>query len=137
MAGKSSDNPNEFLLPDLGEGLAEAELVEWCVKPGQQVRENDTLARVETDKARSDVAADRDGIVKELHGNPGEKIKVGAPFVTYEGENTGSNGAQKPIAEAEDSEEAEAEHADAGTVVGSIAGEDYSAQPGQVRAVPK
>ena len=51
MAGKVSDNPNEFLLPDLGEGLQEAELLEWCVKPGQTVNEFDTLAKVETDKA--------------------------------------------------------------------------------------
>ena len=58
MAGKVSDNPNEFLLPDLGEGLQEAELIEWCVKPGQRVNEFDTIAKMETDKALVELPAD-------------------------------------------------------------------------------
>jgi pyruvate dehydrogenase E2 component (dihydrolipoamide acetyltransferase) len=138
MAGKSSSNPNEFLLPDLGEGLVEAELLEWCVEPGAKVQENDTIAKMETDKAVVEVPADRTGVIAQLHGNPGEKIKVGSPLVTYEGNNDrsiGDNGAEQ--ASSESHEQQEGEHEDAGTVVGSIAGEDYSAQAGQIRAVPK
>src|SRR5438045_2593610 len=87
MAGKVSDDPNVFLLPDLGEGLEEAELIEWCVKPGQQVTEFDVLAKVETDKALAEVPADRSGVIAELHGKPGERIKVHAPFVTWQSGN--------------------------------------------------
>src|SRR4026209_2430187 len=85
MAGKVSDNPNEFLLPDLGEGLQEAELIEWCVKPGQRVNEFDTIAKMETDKALVELPAARSGGIKELRGNPGEKIPVGAVLIVYEG----------------------------------------------------
>src|SRR4051812_7002985 len=86
MAGKTSSNPNEFLLPDLGEGLDEAELIEWCVSEGQQVEEHDTLARMETDKAAVDVPSPRAGTIAKLHGKPGERIKVNAPLVTFKGE---------------------------------------------------
>src|SRR5262245_56469428 len=138
MAGKTSANPNEFLLPDLGEGLVEAELLEWCVEPGAKVEENETIAKMETDKAVVEVPADRPGVIAQLHGKPGEKIKVGSPLVTYEGsnDNSAANNRPQPTG-AEAHNEEEAEHEDAGTVVGSISGEDYSAQPGQVRAVPK
>ena len=51
MAGKVSSDPNVFLLPDLGEGLEEAELLEWCVAEGQDVKEHDMLAKMETAKA--------------------------------------------------------------------------------------
>lgn len=141
MPGTSGSNPNEFLLPDLGEGLVEAELLEWCVQPGQQVHENETIAKMETDKAVVEVPADRDGVIAQLHGKPGEKIKVHTPLVTYQGdshESSGRNGAdQHSAVERQAPEASEVENNDAGTVVGSISGEDYSAQEGQVRAVPK
>ena len=75
--------PDDFRLPDLGEGLEEAELVEWCVHVGQQVQENDILAKMETAKALVDVPSPRGGIIAALHGQPGEAIKVGSPLVTY------------------------------------------------------
>src|SRR3954470_7122946 len=86
MAGKTSSNPNEFLLPDLGEGLDEAELIEWCVSEGQTVEEHDVLAKMETDKAAVDVPSPRAGTISKLHAQPGEKIKVNAPLVTFRGE---------------------------------------------------
>jgi pyruvate dehydrogenase E2 component (dihydrolipoamide acetyltransferase) len=137
MAGKTSTNPNEFLLPDLGEGLVEAELLEWCVQPGQSVEENETVARMETDKAVVEVPADRTAVISKLHGQPGEKIKVGSPLITYQGAE--SEDASSAAVEPKPSEEPEPDPIpeDAGTVVGSISGEDYSAQPGQIRAVPK
>ena len=48
MASRTSTSPNDFCLPDLGEGLEDAELIEWCVHVGQRVQENDTLAKMET-----------------------------------------------------------------------------------------
>lgn len=68
-------------LPDIGEGVAEAELVEWHVKVGDVVREDATLAAVMTDKATVEIPAPRDGVVAWLGGEVGDKIAVGAPFV--------------------------------------------------------
>ena len=68
-------------LPDIGEGVAEAELVEWQVKVGDVVREDDTLAAVMTDKATVEIPAPRDGVVAWLAGEVGDKLAVGAPLV--------------------------------------------------------
>jgi pyruvate dehydrogenase E2 component (dihydrolipoamide acetyltransferase) len=106
---------NDFCLPDLGEGLEEAELVEWCVHIGDRVQENDTLAKMETAKALVDVPSPRAGIIAALHGKPGQAIKVGSPLVTYRDE---SNIAKTPPPE-EPIEEA-VEPQDAGTVVGNL-----------------
>lgn len=81
-------NAKEFLLPDLGEGLEEAELLEWCVQEGQTVEEFDTLAKMETAKALVEVPAPRAGKIQKLHGKAGDIIKVGSPLVTWgEGES--------------------------------------------------
>src|SRR5205085_27941 len=87
MVARASGNPNDFNLPDLGEGLEEAELLEWCVHVGQQVEENQTLAKMETAKALVEVPSPRAGTIAVLHGKPGEAIKVGTPLVTYRDES--------------------------------------------------
>src|SRR4051812_32442693 len=154
MVARASGTPNEFLLPDLGEGLEEAELVEWCVRPGQRVQEHDTLAKMETAKALVEVPSPRAGVIAALHGKPGEAIEVGAPLVTYQGADgaavVGSNGAKagrhSDVAPA-DPEEPHSdpqvenpghdhEHEDAGTVVGSVSAEEFAAGEGKVRAAP-
>lgn len=126
MAGKVSDNPNEFLLPDLGEGLEEAELIEWCVEVGQHVNEFDIIAKVETAKALAEVPADRTGTIAILHGKPGDKMKVHAPFVTYAGDGASKAPATAPekngkhdVADTNHNE-VEEQREDAGTVVGSL-----------------
>ena len=87
-------NAKEFLLPDLGEGLEEAELLEWCVEEGQTVEEFDTLAKMETAKALVEVPAPRSGTIQKLHGKAGDIIKVGSPLVTWaDGESNNGNGA--------------------------------------------
>ncbi|MFA6044038.1 MAG: dihydrolipoamide acetyltransferase family protein [Phycisphaerales bacterium] len=83
MAHATSKDPNVFLLPDLGEGLAEAELIKWRVEVGQAVGEVEVLAEMETDKALVEVTSPRAGTIAGLHGEPGEVIKVGSPLVTY------------------------------------------------------
>ena len=60
---KSSANPNDFILPDLGEGVHEAELIKWRVSVGQAVKEHDILADMETDKALVEVPSPRDGVI--------------------------------------------------------------------------
>ena len=71
-------------LPDVGEGVAEAELVEWHVKPGDIVREDDLLAAVMTDKATVEIPSSRAGKVIAINGEVGEKIAVGSELVRLE-----------------------------------------------------
>ena len=80
--GKSTD-PNVFILPDLGEGVHEAELIKWRVQVGQTIAEHDILAEMETDKALVEVPSPRGGTIAALHGTEGEILKVGNPLVTY------------------------------------------------------
>ena len=68
-------------MPDVGEGVAEAELVEWHVKPGDQVREDMVLAAVMTDKATVEIPSPVSGIVTWLAGEIGDIIAVKAPLV--------------------------------------------------------
>ncbi|CTQ55083.1 Lipoamide acyltransferase component of branched-chain alpha-keto acid dehydrogenase complex [Roseibium album] len=71
-------------LPDVGEGIAEAELIEWHVKPGDLVREDDILAAVMTDKAAVEVPSSAEGKVLELGGEIGEMIPVGSVLIRIE-----------------------------------------------------
>ncbi|RJX46842.1 biotin/lipoyl-containing protein [Halonotius pteroides] len=73
----------EFALPDIGEGLAEAEIVSWLVDPGETVSEDQPLAEVETDKAVVEVPSPVDGTVEELLAEPGEVVPVGTVIVTF------------------------------------------------------
>ncbi|MEY4104486.1 MAG: hypothetical protein RL461_1688, partial [Planctomycetota bacterium] len=84
MAGlKQPDDKSHFLLPDLGEGLVEAELISWKVKPGDVVTTSSILAEMQTDKALVEVPSPWPGTVSELCGKPGEIMKVGKPLVRY------------------------------------------------------
>ena len=87
-----------FKLPDLGEGMQEAEIVEWHVKAGDDVKVDQPLVSMETDKAIVDVPSPHAGKVEQLFGKPHDVVHVGAPLVGFEG----------------------AEDADAGTVVGHM-----------------
>lgn len=73
-----------FKLPDLGEGLVEAEIAEWNVKVGDQVTEEDILGSMMTDKAAVEVSSPVSGRVIELAGEPGEIVAVGAALVKFE-----------------------------------------------------
>ena len=73
-----------FRLPDLAEGLADAEIVEWKVAEGDRVELNQTLVEVFTEKVEVEIPSPRAGVVKELHGAAGDKVKVGDPLVTLE-----------------------------------------------------
>jgi len=75
---------SQFRLPDLGEGLEEAQLVQWLVRPGETIALNQPLCQVETAKALVDVPSPYAGVVRTLHVKPGETIPVGAPLVTVE-----------------------------------------------------
>lgn len=74
---------NVFALPDLGEGLTEAELVRWLVSAGDNVAVDTPLAEVETAKATVEVPSPYGGVVSELHSREGDTIAVGAPMVSF------------------------------------------------------
>ena len=88
-----------FNLPDLGEGMQEAEIVEWHVKEGDEVRVDQPLVSMETDKAIVDVPSPQAGRIEKLFGKPHDMVHVGAPLVGFEGA---------------------ADEADTGTVVGHM-----------------
>jgi len=73
-----------FRLPDLGEGLQEAEIVTWSVGPGDHVVTDQPLVSVETDKAVVEVPSPRSGRIATVHGEPGDIVKVGDPLVEFE-----------------------------------------------------
>lgn len=75
-----------FKLPDLGEGLQEAEIVKWHVKTGDTVKTDQPMVSVETAKAIVDIPAPYDGTITRLYGNPGDIAHIGAPLVGFEGE---------------------------------------------------
>lgn len=75
-----------FKLPDVGEGTAEAELVAWHVKVGDQVHEDQILAEVMTDKATVEITSPFDGTIAVLHGAPGQALAVGGPLVSFAGD---------------------------------------------------
>jgi pyruvate dehydrogenase E2 component (dihydrolipoamide acetyltransferase) len=112
-----------FKLPDLGEGLQEAEIVAWHVGAGDHVVADQPLVSVETEKAVVEIPSPRSGRIAALHGNAGDILKIGAPLVDFE----------------------DAAAADTGTVVGRIPAEpkaetsagERTAAPGDgVRAAP-
>ena len=90
----------EFRLPDLGEGLTEAEIVSWHVAAGDRVVADQPLLSVETEKAVVDLPSPRAGRIARLVGAPGDRVAVGAVLVEYEQDGTA--------------------RADAGAVVGTL-----------------
>ncbi|MEZ0580942.1 dihydrolipoamide acetyltransferase family protein [Nocardioides sp. MH1] len=71
-----------FRLPDLGEGLTEAEVVKWWVQVGDEVRVDETIAEVETAKSIVEVPSPYAGTVTTLHADEGGTVAVGAPLIT-------------------------------------------------------
>jgi 2-oxoisovalerate dehydrogenase E2 component (dihydrolipoyl transacylase) len=112
---------SEFLLPDLGEGLREAEIVAWHVAEGDHVVVDQPLVSVETEKAVVEIPSPKAGHIARLRASLGEHVMVGAPLVDFE----------------------DGPHSETGTVVGSLAGPKpmpstptKAASNGTVRASP-
>ncbi len=104
-----------FNLPDLGEGLQEAEIVTWHVAVGDHVVADQPLVSVETDKAVVEIPSPQAGRVKKLFAEAGDVVKIDAPLVEFEA----------------------AGQADTGTVVGTIPGGEKPAPKTPARAAPK
>src|SRR3954447_18907430 len=71
-------------LPDVGEGTTEAEIVAWHVAVGQEIREEDPLVDIMTDKATVELPAPIGGTVVAINGKPGEKRPVGSELVVLD-----------------------------------------------------
>src|SRR5437588_13017984 len=84
----------DFRLPELGEGVYEAELVAWLVKAGDSVKRGQSLIEVLTDKASMEVPSPFVGTITGLMAQPGQVIKVGDVVLAYE--QVGGNDAAKP-----------------------------------------
>ncbi len=80
----SQDNRQVFLLPDLGEGLTEAELLNWLVAVGDEIRVDQPIAEVETAKSMVEVPSPFAGTVAELHGEAGQTMDVGKPLISVD-----------------------------------------------------
>ncbi len=128
-----------FNLPDLGEGLPEAEIVSWHVAEGDTVKTDDPLVSVETAKAVVEVPSPQSGVIARLYAREGEIVETGAPLVDFT--EAGSTAAQPAPDKKETSD-------DSGTVVGNvlsggevvaetaIAGSSRRRKQGRIKATP-
>ncbi|GAA3618311.1 dihydrolipoamide acetyltransferase family protein [Lentzea roselyniae] len=83
----------QFPLPDTAEGLTEAEILTWHVKPGDTVTVNQIIVEIETAKAAVELPCPWAGVVTELHAEPGQTVEVGVPIITID---TDPGGAAAP-----------------------------------------
>lgn len=88
----------EFRLPDLGEGLPEAEIVQWLVAEGDEVTLNQPIAEVETAKAIVELPSPFAGTVSLLHAATGEVVEVGAPLIAFEVAGAAPEGGARAVA---------------------------------------
>jgi 2-oxoisovalerate dehydrogenase E2 component (dihydrolipoyl transacylase) len=105
-----------FRLPDIGEGIAEAEIVAWHVKVGDTVEEDGRLADMMTDKATVEMESPVSGVVVEVAGETGDVIAIGSPLVVIEVEGAGNEVDRAPASKAEVIERAERAVAGASTL---------------------
>lgn len=93
-AGKGSLSSYEFKIPALGENISSAQIVKVLVKPGDQIKNDQIVFEIETDKATVEVPAEFPGVVKEVKIKEGDKVPVGSVALIIEGSETSS--ASKP-----------------------------------------
>ncbi|MCW2133738.1 dihydrolipoamide acetyltransferase family protein [Arthrobacter sp. VKM Ac-2550] len=98
-------NIESFNLPDVGEGLVEAEIVSWKVKPGDTVAVNDVIVEIETAKSLVELPSPYAGVVAELLVPEGQTIEVGTPIISV---NVGGAGQPAPVKDAGDALQAPA-----------------------------
>jgi pyruvate dehydrogenase E2 component (dihydrolipoamide acetyltransferase) len=112
-----------FRLPDLGEGLPEAEIVAWHVVEGDSIKTDDLLVSVETAKAVVEVPSPCTGVIARLHAKAGDLVATGAPLVDFsdvQNGEAGSHRVQSGEPGAAEAQEEEPVRGDAGTVVGNV-----------------
>ena len=88
----------EFRLPDIGEGVAEGEVVKWHVKEGDQVKENQTLVEIMTDKVNVEIPSPKRGTIQKRMANEGEVVKVGQVLIVIAEDASAAQSATTPTA---------------------------------------
>jgi pyruvate dehydrogenase E2 component (dihydrolipoamide acetyltransferase)/2-oxoisovalerate dehydrogenase E2 component (dihydrolipoyl transacylase) len=88
----------QFRVPEIGEGVYEAEVVSWLVKVGDRVKRGQGLVEILTDKATMEVPAAFAGTITTLHAEPGQQIKVGQPLLSYTPAGQADNEPEQPAA---------------------------------------
>jgi len=90
----------EFKFPDVGEGIAEGEIVKWLVKEGDSVKADQKIVQVETDKAVVDLPAPTSGKILKINFKEGESVKVGEVLVVIgsAGEKVSSSPVKSKVA---------------------------------------
>jgi 2-oxoisovalerate dehydrogenase E2 component (dihydrolipoyl transacylase) len=89
----------QFRLPDVGEGLTEADIVTWRVKPGDPVTDGQTILEIETAKAVVELPCPFDGVVTRLLVDEGQTVAVGTPVIAVETAGSGPGSVEQPPAE--------------------------------------
>ena len=92
--------PYDVKLPDIGEGVAEGEIVRWFVKTGETVREDQPLVEVMTDKASVEIPSPRAGVIDAINAAEGEVVPVGTVIVSIRTADEAARDAAKPSSEA-------------------------------------
>src|SRR5690554_4731338 len=80
----------QFILPDLGEGLTEAEIVSWLVKPGDTISIDQPVVEVESAKSVVELPSPFGGVIEKLHADAGATVHAGQPLLTMAGDATGA-----------------------------------------------
>src|SRR5664280_226492 len=88
----TSSTGRTFMLPDLGEGLTDAEVIQWHVAAGDEVHVDQIVVTVETAKATVDLPCPYAGCVAALHGEPGAVLEVGKPLLTVCAQKSSGSG---------------------------------------------
>jgi 2-oxoisovalerate dehydrogenase E2 component (dihydrolipoyl transacylase) len=138
LAGDMTDL-KQFKLPDVGEGLTEADIVKWHVQPGDQVEVNQTIVEIETAKAIVELPCPYEGVVAALHVSEGDTVDVGVPIISVDVGTPGTPGTpgaapgapaapRQPVAVKEDLVPSPPH--DPGTHIGPTVGPAASAEPG-------
>ncbi|MFB9461195.1 dihydrolipoamide acetyltransferase family protein [Streptomyces cinereospinus] len=102
MTTMTEASVREFKMPDVGEGLTEAEILKWYVRPGDTVTDGQVVCEVETAKAAVELPIPYDGVVHALHFPEGTTVDVGTSIIAVD---VGGGGAAAPQAPAEPAEE--------------------------------
>ncbi|MHC5062840.1 MAG: dihydrolipoamide acetyltransferase family protein [Planctomycetota bacterium] len=126
----------EFKLPDIGEGIAEGEIVSWKVTPGQQVKEEDEFVEVMTDKATVMITVPFDGVIKELACNEGDVVPVESVIARIEVGATADSPAPAAAAPAAAVSTAATTPAPAAPASAPAPAAFVQASPGKVLAAP-
>ncbi|MGN6428385.1 dihydrolipoamide acetyltransferase family protein [uncultured Leifsonia sp.] len=95
---------SQFLLPDVGEGLTEAEIVSWKVAPGEKVAVNQVIVEIETAKSLVELPSPFEGTVGELLVTEGQTVEVGTPIFTVTGEEAAQAAPAQPVSEVAEAE---------------------------------